>query len=55
MSRVVCWFSCGITSAVAAKLTLSDFPDHDVRIVYCDTASEHPDYLKLKAGGSDAD
>lgn len=47
MSRVVCWFSCGVTSAVAAKLTLSDFPDHDVRIVYCDTSSEHPDNARF--------
>jgi hypothetical protein len=34
---------------VAAKLTLSDFPDHDVRIVYCDTSSEHPDNARFLA------
>jgi len=45
--RVVCWFSCGVTSAVAAKLTLWDFPDSDVRIVYCDTNSEHPDNARF--------
>ena len=47
--RVVCWFSCGVTSAVAAKLSLSDFADHEVRIVYCDTRSEHPDNARFLA------
>jgi 3'-phosphoadenosine 5'-phosphosulfate sulfotransferase (PAPS reductase)/FAD synthetase len=46
-TRVVCWFSCGVTSAVAAKLTLDDFPDADVHIVYCDTNSEHPDNARF--------
>jgi len=45
--RVVCWFSCGVTSAVAAKLTLEDFPNEDVRVVYCDTRSEHPDNARF--------
>lgn len=43
MSRIVCWFSCGVTSAVAAKIAVDERPDDDVRIVYCDTRSEHPD------------
>lgn len=47
--RVVCWYSCGVTSAVAAKLTLADFTDHDVRIVYCDTSSEHSDNARFLA------
>jgi 3'-phosphoadenosine 5'-phosphosulfate sulfotransferase (PAPS reductase)/FAD synthetase len=42
--RVVCWFSCGVTSAVAAKISLDNPPpDTEVHIVYCDTRSEHPD------------
>ena len=41
--RVVIWFSCGATSAVAAKLACQDFTDHDVHVVYCDTQSEHSD------------
>ena len=42
--RVVCWFSCGVTSAVAAKMALDHAPDgFDLHIVYCDTRSEHPD------------
>lgn len=40
--RVIVWFSCGATSAVAGKLALKDY-DLPVDIVYCDTGSEHPD------------
>ena len=39
--RILCWFSCGVTSAVAAKMTLEHYPDRDVQILYCDTRSEH--------------
>lgn len=40
--RIIVWFSCGAASAVAAHLTLQQFPSAE--IVYCDTmASEHPD------------
>lgn len=40
-ARVIAWFSCGATSAVAAKLALGDYPDaNDVRIRI---ASEHED------------
>lgn len=41
MNRVICWFSCGVTSAVATKLTLEKYPD--ALPVYCDTGSEHSD------------
>lgn len=40
--RVVVWFSCGVASAVAAKLAQQVYGQ--VSIVYCDLlASEHPD------------
>ena len=39
--RVVCWFSCGATSAVATKIALRKYPD--AIIAYCDTGSEHAD------------
>jgi len=45
MSRVLCWFSCGATSAVATKLALADYPDAE--IYYCDTGSEHHDNLRF--------
>lgn len=37
----ICWFSCGVTSAVATKLTLAQ--KENVRIMYIDTMSEHED------------
>lgn len=44
MSRIICWFSCGAASAVATKLILTEKAERfDVRIVYCETGSEHPD------------
>jgi hypothetical protein len=39
--RVVCWFSCGAPSSVAAKLVLAERPD--AIVAYTDTGSEHPD------------
>lgn len=45
MSRIVCWFSCGATSAVAAYLTLKHHPD--AHIVYIDTGSEHLDNARF--------
>lgn len=47
MERLVCWFSCGATSAVAAKLALLDTEGIDTHVVYCDTGSEHPDNLRF--------
>lgn len=42
----ICWFSCGVTSAVATKLalSLSDLP-RPIRIAYCASTlkTEHPD------------
>ena len=41
MNRTVVWYSCGAASAVAAKLTLDQYPD--ALIVCCVIPSEHPD------------
>src|SRR3989304_2004573 len=42
--RIVVWFSCGATSAVAAKLALAEWRGKlPIRVVYCDPGSEHPD------------
>lgn len=45
MSRVIAWFSCGATSAVAAKITLKKYPD--AIVAYCDTGSEHESNKKF--------
>lgn len=49
--RINCWFSCGAASAVATKLILtSDGIDrNNVRILYCETGSEHPDNERFLA------
>lgn len=41
LHRVICWFSCGAPSAIAAKITLAEHPDAQIfRIVI---KSEHED------------
>lgn len=47
--RIVCRFSCGAPSAVAAKLMLADHGPERVEIVYSDTRSEHPDNKRFLA------
>jgi len=42
--RVVIWFSCGVTSAIAAKMALNEWAAvHECHVVYCDPGAEHPD------------
>lgn len=41
--RIVSWFSCGDASAVATKLVLSRYADHEIAIVRCIVPEEHPD------------
>jgi hypothetical protein len=42
--RIVCWFSCGATSAVACKLAITENDGKlPIQVCYCDTRSEHPD------------
>ena len=42
---VIAWFSCGITSAVATKLALSQYDN--VRVIYIETGQEHPDSMRF--------
>jgi hypothetical protein len=39
MKRIICWFSCGAASAVAARVTIDKYrgKDHEVLVVCCDT------------------
>jgi 3'-phosphoadenosine 5'-phosphosulfate sulfotransferase (PAPS reductase)/FAD synthetase len=43
--RTVVWFSCGVTSAVAAKIACTD--RQNTVVAYCDTGSEHPDNARF--------
>lgn len=46
--RVVVWFSCGATSAGAARITLDKYKDkYPVEIVYTDPGYEHPDNVRF--------
>lgn len=48
MSRVICWFSHGAASAVAAKLAIEEYGPDNVLIVCCDTRpSEHHDNYRF--------
>jgi hypothetical protein len=44
---IACWFSCGVASAVAAKLTLAKYPLEDVRIIYNPVKEEDADNLRF--------
>lgn len=43
--RIIGWFSCGVTSAVACKLALQDYGN--VEIVYIDAGGMHPDSYRF--------
>jgi hypothetical protein len=47
--RILVWFSCGVTSALAAKLAILLYgQSHEVVIVSCDTRiNEHPDNYRF--------
>lgn len=47
MSRTICWFSHGATSAIATWLTIKKNPSAE--IVNCETNSEHPDNARFLA------
>lgn len=45
---IVVWFSCGVASAVAAKVALELYPKHEVRIVNVPVIEEDSDNLRFK-------
>lgn len=49
-TRLVCSFSCGVTSAVATKLAIEINAGRlPVHIMYAETNSEHPDNVRMRA------
>ena len=40
-NKYISWFSCGAASAVATKIAIKEYGD--IRVIYQDTGSEHPD------------
>ena len=47
MDKVICWFSCGVTSAIATRLALSEFKNSEVLIYFIETGQEHPDSIRF--------
>jgi len=46
---IAVWFSCGVASAVAAKLTIEQYGDtHEVRLINNPVTEEDPDNLRFK-------
>lgn len=46
--RIIAWFSCGIPSAVSAKVCLEEFGANRVTVANCDSKpSEHPDNYRF--------
>ena len=46
--RIVCWFSCGATSAIATKIALEKYQGIvPVDVCYCDTGGEHDDNMRF--------
>jgi len=48
MKKIICWWSGGITSAAACKITIDLFGAENCRVVMIDTYNEHPDTYRFK-------
>lgn len=47
-NNIVCWWSGGITSAVACKLAINLFGPQNCKVIMIDTQNEHPDTYRFK-------
>ena len=43
MGRIICWFSCGVASAVATKLAIARYGKDNIIVARCIVREEHPD------------
>jgi len=48
MKNIICWWSGGVTSAVACKLAIDLFSRDACRVVFIDTGNEHEDTYRFK-------
>ena len=48
MGDIICWWSGGVTSAVACRLALNIYGADRCRIIMIDTKNEHPDTYRFK-------
>ncbi len=47
MSKVIAWWSGGITSAVACKLAIDFYGKDNVQVLFIDTKNEHEDTYRF--------
>ena len=48
MSKVICWWSGGITSAIACKIAIDLYNKENCKIIFLDTKNEHEDTYRFK-------
>jgi PP-loop superfamily ATP-utilizing enzyme len=48
MRTIICWWSGGVTSAVACKLAIDLFGEQNCRVIMIDTNNEHEDTYRFK-------
>jgi 3'-phosphoadenosine 5'-phosphosulfate sulfotransferase (PAPS reductase)/FAD synthetase len=48
MKNIVCWWSGGLTSAVACKIAIDLYGKDNCRVIMIDTQNEHPDTYRFK-------
>lgn len=41
--KILCWFSCGITSAVACKLAIDKYGKENCELIYIEIDTAHND------------
>lgn len=46
--KIICWWSGGVTSAVACKLAIDLFGEDNCRVIMIDTQNEHEDTYRFK-------
>lgn len=51
--KYIVQFSCGVPSAVAVMLAFREFGKDNVRVMYCDTGSEHSDNVRFRSAVED--
>lgn len=48
-NKIICWWSGGVTSAVACKLAINIYGAENCRVIMIDTKNEHPDTYRFKS------
>ncbi len=48
MDKVICWWSGGVTSAVACNIAIHIYGKENCRVIMLDTQNEHEDTYRFK-------